>query len=381
MMKNKFTTLLLFSVSVFSCNTQTTNSENPAVQSSENTSKLEYLKSIKKIDVHMHIRSDQQYLTDFMDEWNFKFNTVCIPSSNPKTLQAQIDTAISLYQTKPRYYAWITGVDMTNFTEPGWTEAAIAKLKVDFGQGAVGVKVVKSVGMSIKKPNGEYLQLDDPIFTPIFEFIAQEGKTLLVHAGEPIHAWMPTYFTKEGVGRNYWATHPDYSFWDKPELPSYSDIMAARDHVIERHPNLRFVGAHLGSMEFDVDEIITRLERYPNFAVELGGRTRYFMWQARGKVIDFFTRYQDRIMYGTDKGSGTTMTAEEKESTSNGIRYRNDLFLKYYTTSDDIPWGNVIASDRPRPNSTYTVKGIDLPKEILDKFFYKNAVKWFPGID
>jgi len=381
MMKNILPTLLLFAVSVFSCTTQTTNSENSVDQSSENTSMLEYLKSIKKIDVHMHIRSDQQYLIDFMDEWNFKFCTVCIPGLSPNILKTQIDTATMLYQTKPRYYAWITGVDMTNFTAPGWAESAISKLKIDFEQGAVGVKVVKTVGMSIKKPNGDYLQIDDPIFTPIFEFIAQEGKTLLVHAGEPIHAWMPTYFTKEGVGRNYWAKHPKFSFWDKPELPSYSDIMAARDHVLAKHPDLKFVGAHLGSMEFDVDEIITRLERYPNFAVELGGRTRYLMWQARGKVQDFFIRYQDRIMYGTDRGSGAIMKPEDIEDTSQGIRYRNDLFLGYYAASDEIPWGNIISSDRPEPKPTYVVKGLNLPKEVLDKFFYENAVKWFPGID
>ncbi len=373
----KYILTLIIITLVISCNTQTTSSEKPR----QTASKLEYLKSIKKIDVHMHIRSDQQYLIDFMDEWNFKFNTVCIPGSTSKTLQAQRDTAALLYKAKPRYYAWITGIDMTDFTKPSWSEAVIAKLKLDFENGAIGVKVNKTVGMSIKKPNGKYLQIDDPLFTPIFNYIADEGKTLLAHVGEPIHAWMPTYFTKEGVGRNYWAKNPKYSFWDKPELPSYSDIMAARDHVIERHPDLRFVGAHLGGMEFDVDEIITRFERYPNFAVELGGRTRYLMWQARGKVQDFFNRYQDRIMYGTDRGSLTTMNVEQKESLSNGIRFRNDLFLRYYTTSDDIPWGNIISSDKPRPKPTYTVKGVDLSKEILDKFFYKNAVKWFPGID
>jgi len=382
-MKIKYTTILTASILALgiSCSTQPTNNKSTDGQSTESTSNLEYLKSIKKIDVHMHVRSEQQYLIDFMDEWNFKFCTVCIPGPNPEALQMQIDTARMLYNERPRYFAWITNFNTINFEEPGWADAVIVQLKNDFDNGAVGVKIVKTVGMKIKKSNGDYLQLDDPIFTPIFNFIEQENKTLLVHAGEPIHAWMPTYTTKEGVGRNYWASHPDFSFWDKPDLPSYSDIMAARDHVIERHPNLRFVGAHLGSMEFDVDEIITRLERYPNFAVELGGRTRYLMWQARGKVQDFFTRYQDRIMYGTDRGSGTTMTAREKEEASNGIRYRNDLFLRYYTTSDDIPWGNVIASDRPEPNATYTVKGINLKREILEKFFYKNAVNWFPGIE
>ncbi len=380
-MKNINTTLtILLLVLVVSCNTQTTTKENTVEKSDENTSNLAYLKSIKKIDVHMHIKSEQQYLIDFMDEWNFKFTTVSTVAPG-YLMQGQIDTAKVLLNKYPRYYAWITTFDPSNFEKEGWAEIVIKQLKDDFNNGAIGVKVWKAIGMAYKKSNGKYLQLDDPVFNPIFEFIAKENKTLIAHMGEPIHAWMPTYTTKEGVGRNYWAKRPEYSFWDKPDLPSYSDILAARDHVIERNPNLRIVGAHLGSMEFDVDEIITRLEKYPNFAVELGGRTRYFMWQAKGKVQDFFNRYQDRIMYGTDRGSGISMTEEEKQDYSDGIRFRNDLFLKYYATSDNIPWGNIISSDRPKPNPTYTIQGINLSKEILDKFFYQNAIKWFPGIE
>lgn len=382
-MRNNLTTFLtvaIFAISI-SCNTRTTNKEGSIEQSTESTSNLAYLKSIKKIDVHMHIKSDQQYLRDFMDEWNFKFCTVCTIGSNFKTLQGQIDTAKMLFNKDPRYYAWITTFDVSNREEPGWAKSVIEKLKDDFVNGAVGVKVWKAIGMQYKKPNGDFLQLDDPIFTPIFNFIAQEGKTLMAHMGEPIHAWMPTYTTQDGTARNYWAKHPEYSFWDKPELPSYSDILSARDHVIERHPNLKIVGAHLGSMEFDVDEMITRFERYPNFAIELGGRTRYLMWQARGKVYDFFIKYQDRLMYGTDKGSRFTMTAEEKKETKKEIEFRNNVFLQYYATSDEIPWGNIISGDKPKPKPSYTVKGLNLPKEVLDKFFYKNAVSWFPGID
>ncbi len=382
-MKTNLTTLLQAAILALavSCNTQTTIKEDTAGQSSKSTSNLEYLKSIKKIDVHMHIKSEQQYLIDFMDDWNFKFCTVCTIGSRFKSLQSQIDTAKMLYNKNPRHYAWITTFDVSKRDEPGWEEAVIAELKDDFDNGAVGVKIWKSVGMEFKKPNGNHLQLDDPIFTPIFEFMALKGKTLMLHMGEPIHAWMPTYTTEDGFGRNYWAKHPEYSFWDKPELPSYSDILAARDHVIKRHPDLKIVGAHLGSMEFDVDEIITRLERYPNFAVELGGRTRYFMWQARGKVQDFFLRYQDRIMYGIDRGSSAVMTYEEKVETRKEMDYRTNLFFRYYATSDEIPWGNIISHDTPQPKATYTVKGLNLPKGVLDKFFYKNAVHWFPGID
>ncbi|MCK5345692.1 MAG: amidohydrolase family protein, partial [Candidatus Heimdallarchaeota archaeon] len=243
--------------SLFSCNVEPKETDSSVEQSPVITSNLEYLMKIKKIDIHTHVKSEQQFLIDFMDEWNFKYCTVCTIGSNFKTLQGQIDTAKMLYNKDPRHYAWITTFNVSNRNEPGWSDAVIEQLKDDFDQGAVAVKIWKAVGMEYKKPNGDYLQLDDPIFTPIFNFIEQEGRTLMAHMGEPIQAWMPTYVTEEGIGRNYWAKHPEYSFWDKPELPSYSDIMAARDHVLERHLNLKFVGAHLGSMEFDVDEIIT----------------------------------------------------------------------------------------------------------------------------
>jgi hypothetical protein len=54
---------------------------------------------------------------------------------------------------------------------------------------------------------------------------------------------------------------------------------------------MRYVGAHLASLEFDVAELAMRMDMYPNFAVEIGGRTRYLMWQAHGKVRAFFIKY------------------------------------------------------------------------------------------
>ncbi len=349
--------------------------------SCNNTSNLEYLMKMKKIDIHTHVKSEQPFLTDMLDSLNYKYCTISTVGTNPETMQAQIDTAKKLYNQLPRYYGWVTTFDVSTRNEPGWTEMVIKQLKDDFDHGAVGVKMWKAVGMGFINDDGEYLQMDDPVFDPIYEFIAKEEKTLITHMGEPIQAWMPTYTTKDGTPRNYWAKRPEFSFWDKPDLPSYSDIMAARDHVLARYPDLRHVGAHLGSLEFDVDEIITRLEKYPNFAVEIGGRTRYFMWQARGKVLDFFTRYQDRIMYGTDRGASATMTPEDIKEAKWGILNRNEVFLRYYATEDEIPWGNIIYDDMPMPEPSYTVKGLNLPKEILDKVFYENAVQWFPGIE
>ncbi len=92
-------------------------------------------------------------------------------------------------------------------------------------------------------------------------------------------------------------------------------------------------------------------------------------------------------MYGTDrsggmvKSKGVPMTAEDIEESRRSILDRHDLFFRYYATDEDIPWGNHVIGGKPLPEPTYTIKGLALPKEVLDKVFYKNAVKWFPGVE
>ncbi len=341
----------------------------------------DYLNSIKKIDIHTHIQSDAPYLRQIMDSLNFKLISVCYEGSDIERLNRQIEAAKVYTSEYPRYYGWITAFDLTERDKPNWTANVIKKLKSDFDNGAIGVKIWKDIGIGIKDANGNYIQVDDPMFTPIFEFIAQEGKTLLAHIGEPITAWMSP---KPGT---YWAKHPQYSNYDRPDKPSYSSIVATMDHIIERHPNLRIVGAHLASLEFDVDELAKRFDKYPNFAADIGGRTRYLMWQARGKVRAFFIKYQDRILYGTDKFGGLInehgedLSSEEIETSRNQILDRYDFFTTYYTTDKEIPWSDYIISDKPVEGATYTVKGLALPNEVLDKIYYENAVKWFPGVE
>ena len=102
-------------------------------------------------------------------------------------------------------------------------------------------------------------------------------------------------------------------------------------------------------------------------------------------------------MYGTDLAAGEVVwrsnstddsggygkeaTEEEKEKMLERWNYRQNLFLRYLATDDEIPWGNQIIGDIPLPEATYTVRGLALPKEVLKKVMYDNAVKWFPGID
>jgi predicted TIM-barrel fold metal-dependent hydrolase len=149
-----------------------------------------------------------------------------------------------------------------------------------------------------------------------------------------------------------------------PDHPSKAAILAARDHLLALNPHLHVVGAHLGSMETDVDQIALRFDKYPNFAVDTAARVPYLMRQPREKVRAFLIKYQDRVLYGTDLGFGPEATAEvigEWRET-----YARDW--RFFATNDTF-------QVRGHP-----VHGIGLPRDVLVKIFHGNAVRWVPGI-
>ena len=78
--------------------------------------------------------------------------------------------------------------------------------------------------------------------------------------------------------------------------------------MLEKHPDLKFIGCHLGSLEWSLDELAKRLDKYPNMAVDLSRMTNLQIhtmndWQ---KTHDFFIKYQDRLIYGTDRSVNST---------------------------------------------------------------------------
>ena len=173
-----------------------------------------------------------------------------------------------------------------------------------------------------------------------------------------------------GGDKNYFANHPEYHMYLHPEYPSYEDQIEARDRMLEKNPNLTFVGAHLGSLKSSVDALAERLDRFPNMAVETAARISHLQYQAVTdwqKVHDFFIKYQDRLLYGTDWQANDSMSPEEIAKDAHETWLNHWQFF----TSDEMM--NV-------PKVENSFRGLKLPKEVVDKIYRKNAEKWFAGI-
>jgi hypothetical protein len=169
---------------------------------------------------------------------------------------------------------WLTATfDLLRRNEPTYTQEVTGHLDAMFQQGAVGVKVWKEIGMEIKRPDGTFILPDDPLFDPIYAHIAQRGKVLHTHLAEPIEAWLP--LDPQSVSYNYYKGSPEWHLYNKPEYPTHAALIAARDNLLRKHPDLAMVAAHLGSLEHDLAALAERFERYPNFNIECAARVRY----------------------------------------------------------------------------------------------------------
>src|SRR5690625_6460847 len=95
--------------------------------------------------------------------------------------------------------------------------------------------------------------------------------------------------------KRYCTRHPEFHMYLHPEYPSYGDQINARDQLLEDHPDLWFVGAHLGSLEWSVEEMAARLGRFPRMALDLAARISSIQYPARAEREEgpeLFMEYQ-----------------------------------------------------------------------------------------
>ena len=257
--------------------------------------------AVAPIDVHVHLYKDDPAFGALLKRLNLRvLDIIVIDDRDPygKGLEPQRSDTLKVVHVTAGRAVFCTTFSPYDFEDPGFAQRTIRQLDTDFSHGAVAVKIYKVMGMEMKSKAGKYVMPDDPAFEPIYQSIAAHNRTVVAHIAEPDSCWQPP--NPASPDYSYYKQHPEEYAYLHPEWPSKAAILAARDHFLEENPKLRVVGAHLGSMETDVDEIAKRFDHYPNFAVDTAARIEYLMMQPRDKVRAFLIKYQDRVLYGTD---------------------------------------------------------------------------------
>jgi predicted TIM-barrel fold metal-dependent hydrolase len=323
--------------------------------------------ALPKIDVHVHINSSDPALIRQAQADGFRLITINVDYPDFPALAAQRTIATSLVAAYPQTLTWVTAFEMRGWDDADWQQRVLRQLDVDFAAGAVGVKVWKNIGMEFRDRDGRLVMIDDPKFDPIFAHVRERGLVLVGHQGEPRNCWLPLADMTVNNDREYFRDHPQYHMYLHPELPSYEQQMAARDRMLERNPELRFMGAHMASLEWSVDELAKFLDKHPHAVVDLAARMGQVQYQSnrdRRKVRRFFIRYQDRLLYGTD------LTQEAGALAADVRKEAHEVWLQdwQYLATDAIQ--HVPALDEP-------VRGLALPRGVLRRIYSANAERWF----
>ena len=257
--------------------------------------------SVLKIDTHAHIDTDKGFFEDQAIKDNFKLLTINVDHSDSAAVIHQHEIALNSIKKYPGtvYYAATFYFDTTGFGTESWSKKVISHLENDIAGGAVSVKIWKNIGMTVRDRNGKFIMVDDPALDPVINFIISKNLPVTGHLGEPRNCWLPLNEMTVSGDSSYFAENPQYHMFLHPEYPSYEDQINARDHLLEKHPDLIFVGCHLGSLEWNVDELAKRLDKFPNMAVDMAARICHLQYQSakdRKKVRDFCIKYQDRLL-------------------------------------------------------------------------------------
>ncbi len=325
---------------------------------------LRQFAAIGPIDTHTHVYRSTPAFYAMLKNLNLHILDITLKGNTlPQftNLPEEKAEAWKVVHGSDGYVAFCSTFDPYEFNQPNFPQNAIRNINEDFGKGAVAVKIWKNVGMEIKDAKGNYILPDNPVFEPIFKDIELHHKTLIAHLADPNSVWEAP--NTAAPDYDYLKQHPELVMYGKAGAPTKAKILRARDHILDRNPNLRVVGAHLGSMESDFNRLGQHFDKYPNLAVDLAARFPYFEMQPRAKMIAFITKYQDRLIYGTDNEF-------DKDSPDTLLNWQDTYAdnWRYLATNDTILYRGE------------KVQGLALPPSILRKIYHDNAVKWFPGI-
>ena len=323
--------------------------------------------SVRKFDAHVHANAADTSLLQQARADNFEVLSINVDYPDFPSVDRQHAIALAQAKQDPAHFHWAATFSMKGYGSEGWLQQVDAGLDRAVAEGARAVKVWKNIGMVEKDAQGRLIMLDDAGLAPVAEHVRALGVPLIAHQGEPYNCWLPLDQMTTNNDREYFAKHPQYHMYLHPEQPSHADLMAARDRFVAAHPQLRVVGAHMASLEYDVDRLAEFLERFPNATVDLAARMSQVQYQSnqdREKVRDFFIRYQDRLLYGTDLTQSPDADPAQVKREVHAV-WQSDW---RYLATDESQRVEMLEAD---------VAGLALPRAVIDKVYYGNAAREF----
>ena len=302
------------------------------------------------IDMHSHpYATNAQELTNWvktMDEMGIA-KTIILTG----TAGARFDSLSDVYgKYSGRFELWC-GFDYTDYDKPGFGPAAVKELERCFKKGAKGVGELgdKGEGEIYSKPVPGYgMHMDDLRMKPLLQKCAELKMPINIHIAEPYWMYLPADSTNDGLmNAATWKVNL------KPGILNHAELIRSLENVVKANPKTLFIACHFANCEYDLTKAGHLLDLYPNLYLDIAAR--YAETATIPRYMEkFYSKYQDRLLYGTDMGMDKSMY----QITFRVLETLDEHF--YETTQFGYHWA---------------MNGFGLSDAILKKLYMKNALK------
>ena len=263
---------------------------------------------------------------------------------------AAFDSLVKKYSRYTNRFELWCGFDYTGFNTPGWSQHAIKELERCHKMGAKGVGELgdKGEGLFYSKPSPAYgMHIDDPRMKPLLQKCAELHMPVSVHVADPMWMYEPMDSTNDGL-MNAYTWRIDLT---KKGILNHAQLIQTLENAVRENPKTTFVACHLANCVYDLSILGKLFDKYPNLYADIGARFGETATIPRN-VAAFYTKYQDRIVYGTDLGNDLPM-------------YRNTF--RILETLDEHFYDGY--------NYHWPLYGLGLNDKVLKKIYRENALK------
>jgi hypothetical protein len=223
--------------------------------------------------------------------------------------------------------------------------------------GADGIKILASKPTESKRL-GE--PVDGPYFADFFAACEKFDLPLLWHVADPEEFWEP-------VKLPHWAQEQGWGY--DGSYPSNCALYLEAENILRRHPSLRVIFPHFYFLSADLTQAEAFLVEFPQAHLDLAPGIELFYnlsstWESSR---EFFCRFSDRILFGTDiLSSHSALEAQFRA----GIVY--DFLTENKTCR--VPEG---ADFLLGPPSDGIIRGLNLPQDVIDNITIHNFQRIF----
>jgi predicted TIM-barrel fold metal-dependent hydrolase len=184
--------------------------------------------------------------------------------------------------------------------------------------------------------------LDSADYGPLYAWLQETGRPLLLHVGDPPRFWSPQ--VEEWVKQRGWS-YGDGTF------PALEELRAQVETVLDRFPRLNVIFAHFYFMSADLSRAGAFLDRHPGAHLDITPNGELYTDMSRnpGEAREFFIRFQQRILFGTDNAGGRRTPNPDRTAAA---AEKVAAMRRFLETDDEFPYFGG------------TCRGLALPPEV-----------------